>query len=62
LHFIATHWADKDVPFVKRLLPESRYVVFGGHMMFWEHPEAFHRIIDGFIQQNVKISVSMEVT
>jgi pimeloyl-ACP methyl ester carboxylesterase len=54
LHFVAQHWSDRAVPYLKRLLPESRYVVFGGHMMFWEHPEAFNRVLDEFIQQNVK--------
>jgi len=62
LHVIAQHWADKAVPFLKRLLPESRYVVFGGHMMFWEYPEAFNRVLDEFIQQNVKIGVPLELT
>ncbi len=61
LHVIAQHWADKAVPYLKRLIPESRYVVFGGHMMFWEHPEAFNRVLDEFIQQNVKIGVPMEM-
>ncbi len=62
LHVVAQHWADKAVPFLKRLLPESRYVVFGGHMMFWEHPEAFNRVLDEFIQQNVKYAVPSEMT
>ncbi len=62
LHVIAQHWADKAVPFLKRLLPESRYVVFGGHMMFWEYPEAFNRVLDEFIQQNVKQGVPLELT
>jgi len=61
LHIIAQHWADKAGPFLKRILPESRYAVFGGHMMFWEYPEAFNRVVDEFIQQNVKIGVPMEM-
>jgi len=61
LHIIAQHWADKAVPFLKRVLPESRCVVFGGHMMFWEHPESFNRVLDEFIQQHVKIGVPMEM-
>jgi pimeloyl-ACP methyl ester carboxylesterase len=51
MFFIAQHWAAKAVAHIKFLLPESKYVVFGGHMMFWEHPEAFNRVLDEFIQR-----------
>jgi len=53
LFYIAQHWSNKAVPYLKRLLPESRYVVFGGHMMFWEHPEAFNEVLDEFIRLHV---------
>jgi pimeloyl-ACP methyl ester carboxylesterase len=52
LFFVAQHWAAKAVAHLKHLLPETKYVVFGGHMMFWEHPEAFNRVLDEFIQRS----------
>jgi pimeloyl-ACP methyl ester carboxylesterase len=55
LFYVAQHWSNKAVPFLKRLLPESRYVVFGGHMMFWEHPDAFNQVLDEFIQLYVNV-------
>jgi pimeloyl-ACP methyl ester carboxylesterase len=53
LFYVAQHWSNKAVPFLKRLMPESRYVVFGGHMMFWEHPDAFNEVLDEFIELHV---------
>jgi pimeloyl-ACP methyl ester carboxylesterase len=61
MFFIAQHWSAKAVPYIKSLLPESKYVVFGGHMMFWEHPEAFNRVLDDFIQQNAVYGAPNEV-
>jgi hypothetical protein len=55
LIFIGQPWAEKAVPFIKRLLPESKYVVFGGSAMFWEHPDAFNQVLDEFIRQNVGV-------
>jgi pimeloyl-ACP methyl ester carboxylesterase len=61
MFFIAQHWAAKAVAHVKTLLPESKYVVFGGHMMFWEHPEAFNRVLDEFVQRTPTYGVPNEV-
>jgi len=61
LFFLAQHWAEKALPFLKSLLPETKAVVFGGRMMFWEHPEAFNRVLDEFIQQNVPYGIPAEV-
>jgi pimeloyl-ACP methyl ester carboxylesterase len=53
LFFIAQHWAEKALPYLKTVLPETKAVVFGGRMMFWEHPDAFNRVVDEFIANNV---------
>jgi pimeloyl-ACP methyl ester carboxylesterase len=60
LYFVAQHWAAKAVAHLKYLLPETKYVVFGGHMMFWEHPEAFNRVLDEFIQRSSTYGVPDE--
>jgi pimeloyl-ACP methyl ester carboxylesterase len=60
LFFIAQHWASRAVAHVKQMFPESKYVVFGGHMMFWEHPEAFNRVLDEFIQRAPIYGVPIE--
>jgi pimeloyl-ACP methyl ester carboxylesterase len=60
LFFIAQHWASKAVAHVTHMFPESKYVVFGGHMMFWEHPEAFNRVLDEFIQRAPIYGVPIE--
>ncbi len=47
--------AEKSSAFVKRLLPETKYVMFGGNLMFWEYPDAFNQVLDEFIRLNVGI-------
>ncbi len=54
LYIIAQHWAEKAERYLKTILPEAKSVVFGGRMMFWEYPEAFNRVLDEFIQHNVR--------
>ncbi|MDR3521943.1 MAG: alpha/beta hydrolase [Acidocella sp.] len=54
LYIIAQHWAEKAQRYLRTILPEAKTVVFGGRMMFWEYPEAFNRVLDEFIQNNVK--------
>lgn len=53
LYFIAQNWTEKALPYFKTVLPETKAVVLGGMMMFWEQPEAFNRAIDEFISNNV---------
>lgn len=60
LYFIAQHWAEKALPYLKTVLPETKAVVFGGRMMFWEHPDAFNRVLDEFIANNVPVTVPQE--
>ena len=51
LTVVAEHWANKAVSFMKKISPESKVEVLGGHLMFWEYPEEFNNIIDKFINQ-----------
>jgi len=46
---VAEHWVDKARPYLARHTPNSDVHVFGGHMMFWEYPERFNRILAGFV-------------
>jgi pimeloyl-ACP methyl ester carboxylesterase len=49
LSIIAEHWADTAVPFMHNHFPNTRTAVLGGHMMFWEYPEQFNKILADFI-------------
>lgn len=51
LTVIAEHWSDVAVAYTKKLTPETKVEVLGGHMMFWEHSEPFHTIMDSFLKQ-----------
>ncbi|WP_422375674.1 alpha/beta fold hydrolase [Roseibium sp.] len=48
---VAEHWADKAKPYLAKHTPNSDVHVFGGHMMFWEYPDRFNRILAGFVSQ-----------
>jgi hypothetical protein len=49
LSVIAEHWADTAVPFMQKHFPNTKTAVLGGHMMFWEHPGKFNKILSDFI-------------
>lgn len=49
LHIIAEHWSETAVPFMNRHCPKTRTAVLGGHMMFWEHADAFNRVLGDFL-------------
>ena len=49
LTIVAEHWADTAVSFMGKHCPNTKTAVLGGHMMFWEHPEAFNKILSDFI-------------
>ncbi|ASP32126.1 alpha/beta fold hydrolase [Labrenzia sp. VG12] len=48
---VAEHWADTARPYLAKHTPNSDVHVFGGHMMFWEYPDKFNRILAGFVSQ-----------
>lgn len=37
------------VPYLKQHLPNTQFELFGGHFMFWEHPEQFNRVMETFM-------------
>ncbi len=50
LMFIAEHWADVAEPFMNRNYPNTKTMVMGGHLMFWEHHERFNESLRNFIE------------
>ena len=49
LFILAEHWAETAKVFLKKNCPNTEVAVLGGHMMFWEYPQKFNRILDDFI-------------
>jgi pimeloyl-ACP methyl ester carboxylesterase len=49
LAVIAEHWAETATAFMRSHFPNTRTAVLGGHMMFWEHPEKFNRLLEDFL-------------
>jgi len=46
---VAEHWSDTATAYLAKHTPNSEVHVFGGHMMFWEYPDRFNRILAGFV-------------
>jgi len=53
LFFIAKDRADKAVRYLREKLPDAQTAVFGGHMMFWEYPEAFNQVLTEFVRGHI---------
>ena len=51
LMFIAEHWQDVAKPFVEAQLPGYETYVMGGHLMFYEYPEKWNSVLEGFLQK-----------
>ncbi len=49
LMIVSEHWADTAKAFLGKHFPKTKVEVLGGHMMFWEHPDKFNKIIEDFI-------------
>ena len=49
IFFVANHWAGTAKRYLAEHCPNSRVEAFGGHMMFWEYPEEFNRILSEFL-------------
>lgn len=49
LNFISEHWADAAERYMTKNFPNTKNVVLGGHMMFWEYPDKFNKILEDFI-------------
>ncbi len=48
LFVVAEHWSENARTFLDTHCPKSRVEVFGGHMMFWEYPERFNKLLAEF--------------
>jgi pimeloyl-ACP methyl ester carboxylesterase len=53
LFFLASARAPAAIETIERLMPEARYVTFGGRMMFWEHHAAFNHVLSEFIEEQM---------
>ena len=51
LMFIAEHWQNVAKPFVETQLPGYETYVMGGHLMFYEYPEKWNSVLEGFLQK-----------
>ena len=51
LMFIAEHWQDIAKPFVEAQLPGYDTYVMGGHLMFYEYPEKWNRVLEDFLNK-----------
>lgn len=51
LMIIAEHWAKTAKSFMNTHCPNTKTVILGGHMMFWEHADSFNKILEDFIDQ-----------
>lgn len=49
LSVVAEHWAETAVPFFASVSPKAQSFVLGGHLMFWEHADAFNAKISEFL-------------
>lgn len=49
LSIIAEHWSETAVPYMNRKCPKTATAILGGHLMFWEHPERFNKILEDFL-------------
>ncbi|MCZ7553063.1 MAG: alpha/beta hydrolase [Anaerolineales bacterium] len=51
LMFIAEHWADVAAPFMHKHFPGTKTQVMGGHLMFYEYPEKWNQVLEGFLSE-----------
>ena len=51
LMFVAEHWQDIAKPFVETQLPGYDTYVMGGHLMFYEYPEKWNRVLEDFLNK-----------
>jgi pimeloyl-ACP methyl ester carboxylesterase len=52
LMFIAEHWADVAKPFVEEQMPGYETCVMGGHLMFFEYPEKWNKVLEDFLSRH----------
>ena len=49
LHVIREDWSEVALKWLAKNAPTARTEVFGGHMMFWEFPRRFNRVVTDFL-------------
>lgn len=49
LMFIAEHWAEVAQPFMAKHFPGTKTHVMGGHLMFYEYPEKWNKVLAEFL-------------
>lgn len=49
LMFIAEHWAEVAEPFMRKHFPGTKTHVMGGHLMFYEYPDQWNRVLEDFL-------------
>jgi pimeloyl-ACP methyl ester carboxylesterase len=50
LFFLAKDRGDKAARYLREKIPDAQTAVFGGHMMFWEYPDAFNQVLTEFVR------------
>ena len=51
LMFIAEHWAEVAEPFMHKHFPGTKTHVMGGHLMFYEYPDQWNRVLRDFLTE-----------
>jgi non-heme chloroperoxidase len=51
LYVLAEHWAETAKAFLAEHMPNTQTEVLGSHMMFWERPGEFNKIVDAFMKK-----------
>ena len=51
LMFIAEHWAETARPFMAKNFRGTKTHVMGGHLMFYEYPEQWNRVLEDFLAE-----------
>lgn len=52
LHYVAEYRAEEGMRCIPRDYPNSEVVTLGNHMMFYEFPEEFNRIMEAFLEKH----------
>lgn len=48
--FISESRAGIGIPYMKKHYPNTKTFILGGHMMFWEYPDKFNKLLDSFLK------------
>ena len=51
LFVLAESSAEIAEAYLDAHLPIAQRAVFGGHVMFWEHPEQFNAVLEAYLEK-----------